>query len=113
MSTRFAGAAINTVIRFPRDATDPGEIVFTEQAEPVGPRGVETQLDVFNLLNLLNGGWGIRRVATPACWSMSTPLPARAWILSRCFRFRETASPWTVVPAESAFQFQFGVAYRF
>lgn len=150
------GSAANDPIYVPRDATDPDEIVFADQAQPaaferfiedspclrkqrgrilernscrepwshtsvitlrqripVGTRGVEAQLDVFNLLNLLDGGWGIRRVATPALLEHVGPSAAPGVDPQPVFRFRETASPWTVVRAESAFQFQFGVAYRF
>jgi hypothetical protein len=150
------GSNVNDPIYVPRDATDAGEIVFTDpgqpaaferfiedspclrkqrghiltrnscrepwshtsvislrQRVPVGMRGMEAQLDAFNLLNLLDGGWGLRRVAAPALLEHVSQAPGPAGVTQPVFRFNETASPWTIVPAESAFQFQFGVAYRF
>jgi hypothetical protein len=74
---------------------------------------MEAQLDVFNLLNLLDGGWGLRRVAAPALLEHVSQAPGPTGMTQPVFHFNETASPWTIVPAESAFQFQFGVAYRF
>jgi len=88
-------------------------VVSLRQRVPVLARGVEVQLDAYNLLNLLNGRWGIRRVAAPALLEHVGQTTGPTGSSQPVFRFTETASPWTVVPAESAFQFQFGVAYRF
>ncbi|HEX9895752.1 MAG TPA: hypothetical protein VGA78_17605 [Gemmatimonadales bacterium] len=150
------GSAANDPIYVPRDATDPGEIVFSDQAQavaferfiedspclrrqrgrimernscrepwshtsvvslrqrvPVVGRGIEAQLDVFNLLNLLNGSWGIRRVAAPEFLEHVGQTTGPTGNQQPVFRFQDVASPWTILPAESAFQLQLGVAYRF
>jgi len=149
------GSAVNDPIYVPLDATDPGEIAFSDPAQavayeqfiqnspclrkqrgrimernscrepwsnttvvslrqriPVGAPGVEAQLDVFNLLNLLNGGWGIRRAAAPALLQHAGQAPGPAGTTVPLFRFT-VDSPFDVVPAESTFQLQLGLAYRF
>lgn len=88
-------------------------VVTLRQRVPVTRRGLEFQLDAFNLLNLVNGSWGMRRVSAPALLEHVGQAADPAGTTLPVFRFTETASPWTVVPAESAFQLQVGVAYRF
>ena len=83
------------------------------QSIPVGGRAVEMQLDVFNVLNLLNAGWGQQRRAAPAILEHvgQTADPVQA---SRpIFRFNTNNPDWTTSPAESAFQLQLALRYRF
>ena len=168
------GSNLNDPIYVPRDALDPGEIIFTgasadpsadpsppaqaarvlaqqtaferfiagtpclrqqrarilarnscrepwshtsafslRQRIPVRTRGIEIQLDVFNLLNLLNSSWGIRRVSQPALLTHVGQVTGPGGNSQPVFRYQEAASPWVTDPAESAFQLQFGAAYRF
>jgi outer membrane receptor protein involved in Fe transport len=88
-------------------------VISLRQRVPVRNRGVEVQLDLFNLLNLLDGDWGLRRVAEPALLEHVGQATGPGGGQRPVFRFRETASPWTVIPAESAYQLQLGLAYRF
>jgi hypothetical protein len=87
-------------------------VLSLRQRVPLGIRSAEAQVDVFNLLNLLNGAWGTRRVADPGLLE-HVGQTTTALGNSPVFRFQETTSPWTVLPAESAFQLQLGLAYRF
>jgi hypothetical protein len=87
-------------------------VLSLRQWVPVGEPGLEVRLDLFNPLNLLEADWGIRRVADPVLLE-HVGQAATASGSMPVFRFQEVASPWTVVPAESAFQFQLGVTYRF
>ena len=83
------------------------------QMIPIGNRTLEAQLDVFNLLNLLDGDWGRRRLANPVLLEHVGQTPGASGQPEPVFRFVESAADWTIDPAESAFQLQFGVRYRF
>jgi hypothetical protein len=83
------------------------------QRIPVRAHGIELQLDLFNVLNLLNDGWGIRRISQSALLTHVGQLAGPGGAPQPVFRFQETASPWLTDPAESAFQIQFGLAYLF
>lgn len=88
-------------------------VASVRQTVPVGGRRPEIALDVFNVLNLLNGGWGLYRVANPrllehvgqAVDAVGSPQPL--------FRYDTERAPWTVVRAESAFHLQLGVRYNY
>jgi hypothetical protein len=84
-------------------------IAAVRQAVPVGRHRPEVALDIFNVLNLLNGKWGRYRVAIPRLLDQVAPEGAS---LSP-FRFNTKQQRWTTLPAESAFQLQLGVHYRF
>ena len=88
-------------------------IASLRQAIPVGGRGVEVQLDVFNVLNLLNGNWGPRRDAAPALLDHvgQTGEPVQA--ARPIFRFDTTAQHLTTRISESTFQLQLAVRYHF
>jgi hypothetical protein len=84
------------------------------QALPIGRQVLEAELGLFNLLNLLDRDWGRRRVATTqvllqhvgqVVGSSGQPEPL--------YRFDEAAAELTTNRAESAFQLQFGMRYRF
>jgi hypothetical protein len=82
------------------------------QTLPIASRTIEAQIDVFNLLNLLNGSWGWRTTVTPALLqhvgqTTQSGAPSRS-----VFRF-ETPGPPAPIPAESNFQLQVSVRYRY
>ncbi|HEV8196860.1 MAG TPA: TonB-dependent receptor [Gemmatimonadales bacterium] len=87
-------------------------VISLRQRVPLGSGGLEAQLDLLNPLNLLNGRWGQRRIAAPALLEQVGEAVGLTGS-QPVFRFQSVASPWTIVPAESSFQLQLGVAYRF
>jgi hypothetical protein len=80
---------------------------------PVGARALEIQVDVFNVLNLLRTDWGHRRVARPGLLEHVGQASDASGEQRPVFRLSETAPRWDTVSAQSAFQLQFGVRYRF
>ncbi|MGI8617460.1 MAG: TonB-dependent receptor domain-containing protein [Gemmatimonadaceae bacterium] len=80
---------------------------------PIGTRAVEAQLEVFNVLNLLNGRWGRYRIAAPRILEHVGQTTGTAGTTQPIFRFDETRPEWTTIQAESAFQLQFALRYRF
>jgi hypothetical protein len=64
-------------------------------------------------LNLLDGGWGRRRLANPVLLEHVGQLPGPAGEPEPVFRFAESAAEWTTELSESAFQLQLGARYRF
>jgi hypothetical protein len=89
-------------------------VASLRQAIPVGPGGLEAQLDVYNLLNLLDRDWGHRRsVASPALLEHVGQTTGPAGQPEPVFRFVSASATWTSDPAESAFQLQVGARYRF
>lgn len=87
-------------------------IASLRQAIPVGGRAVEVQLDVFNVLNLLNGDWGRRREAAPALLEHAGQTAGPAPTSRPIFRFDASNPGWTTVAVESAFQLQLALRYR-
>ena len=79
---------------------------------PIGNQTLQVQLDVFNLLNLVNSEWGRRRLATPVLLEHVGQKSGASGQPEPVFRFVESAADWTIDPAESAFQLQFGIRYR-
>ena len=75
-------------------------IASIRQTVAVASRAIEVQLDIFNVLNLLNGNW-----VSVSC-RISTRLTAH-------LPFNVAGAGWTTLPAESAFQLQFALRYRF
>jgi hypothetical protein len=88
-------------------------IASVRQTIPVGGRGVEVQLDVFNVLNLLNGDWGRWRDAAPALLEHVGQTAEPAQTARPIFRFDTTAPRLTTRTNESAFQLQLAMRYRF
>ncbi|HXG69860.1 MAG TPA: hypothetical protein VNJ04_04520 [Gemmatimonadaceae bacterium] len=88
-------------------------IASLRQVIPIASRALEAQLDVFNVLNLLNGGWGHRREAAPALLEhvSQTVDPARG--SQPVFRFNAAQTSWRTLLVESAFQLQLALRYRF
>ena len=88
-------------------------IASVRHTMPVGTRAVEAQLEVSNVLNLLNGRWGRYRVADPRLLEHVGQTTGAAGTTQPIFRFDATRPEWTTVQAESAFQLQFALRYRF
>jgi hypothetical protein len=83
------------------------------QAIPVGGTALEAELDVFNVLNLLKNDWGHYRVAAPALLEQVGQTGGALGATQPIFRFDATRPEWTTLHAESAFQLQFALRYRF
>jgi hypothetical protein len=83
------------------------------QTLPFGVQALEAQLDVFNLLNLLNGDWGLRRTANPVILNHVGQRAGPDDQPEPVFTFSETAADWITDAAQSAFQLQFGLRYRY
>ena len=79
----------------------------------MGPRGVELQVDFFNVLNLLNGNWGRRLEAAPALLEHVGQTAEPVQTARPIFRFDATTPHLTTVATESSFQLQLAVRYRF
>jgi hypothetical protein len=88
-------------------------IASVRQSIPVGGRALQAQLDVFNVLNLLNSRWGLRREAAPRLLQHMSQTTGTVETQQSVFRFDATAPRWTTVAAESAFQLQFALRYGF
>jgi hypothetical protein len=88
-------------------------IASVRQAIPMGPRGVELQVDFFNVLNLLNGNWGRRLEAAPALLEHVGQTAEPVQTARPIFRFDATTPHLTTVATESSFQLQLAVRYHF
>ncbi|MGI8619241.1 MAG: carboxypeptidase regulatory-like domain-containing protein [Gemmatimonadaceae bacterium] len=88
-------------------------IASVRQSVPLGGRALEIQLDIFNVLNLLNSGWGSRREAAPALLEHVGQTAGPVQASQSVFRFDTAAPRWTTLQAESAFQLQLALRYRF
>jgi hypothetical protein len=88
-------------------------IASVRQSIPVGGRAVEVQLEVFNVLNLVNAGWGQQREAAPAILEHVGQTAGPVQASQPIFRFNANNPDWTTSPAESAFQLQLALRYRF
>jgi hypothetical protein len=86
-------------------------VASLRQAIPLG--GLQAQLDVFNVLNLLDARWGLRREAVTGLLQhvgqTADPTPTSHSI----FHFDPAAPLWTTAPTESAFQLQLALRYGF
>jgi hypothetical protein len=88
-------------------------IASIRQAIPFAGRAAEVELDVFNVLNLLNGDWGRRREAAPALLEHVGQTAEPVQTARPIFRFNTSDPGWTTLPVESAFQLQLALRYRF
>jgi hypothetical protein len=88
-------------------------IASVRQAIPIGRPGLELELDAFNVLNLLNGRWGLTRQAVPALLEHVGQTSAPVQSSQPIFRFDATAQRWSTLGNESVFQLQMAVRYRF
>jgi hypothetical protein len=74
---------------------------------------VEIELDAFNLLGLLDDGWGRYRMARPRVLEHVGQAADPAGGSQPVFRFDPGFTPWETPAAESAFQLQVAGRYRF
>jgi hypothetical protein len=88
-------------------------VASVRQTVPIGRRGVEVELDVFNVLNLLNSSSGLYRVAQPRLLSHVAQTGSDVMTSQPIFRFDTSRPEWETLPTESAFQLQLAVRYRF
>jgi hypothetical protein len=88
-------------------------IASVRQTIPVGGQSIEMQLDLFNVLNLLNGSWGQYRQAAPALLEHVGQTAAAPDASRPIFRFHSDAPTWNTLPSESDFQLQLSLRYRF
>jgi hypothetical protein len=87
-------------------------IASVRQSIPIGRRTLDAQLEVFNVLNLLNSRWGLRREAAPRLLEHVGQTAEPIQTSHSIFHFNTTAERWTVA-AESAFQLQLALRYDF
>jgi hypothetical protein len=87
-------------------------IASVRQTIPVGKRALDAQLDVFNVLNLLNDRWGLRRVAATNLLEHVSQTGSGQEGQS-VFALNPNAVKWTTLGDESSFQLQLAVRYRF
>jgi hypothetical protein len=88
-------------------------IASVRQGIPIGGRALELELDAFNLLNLLNVGWGGYQLARPGILEHVGQAVDAEGGSQPTFRFDPNFTKWERLPAESAFQLQVAVRYRF
>lgn len=84
-------------------------VATLRQAAPLFGRSLELQIDVYNLLNLLNGDWGLQRSAVQRVLEHVDQSDASQPV----FRFAQDTEPWITMPTQSAFQLQLGLRYGF
>jgi hypothetical protein len=80
---------------------------------PVGGRTFEAQVDVFNVLNLLNSRWGLRREAVTGVLEHVAQTTDAAGGPQSIFHFDTSRGQWTTLPELSGFQLQLAARYRF
>jgi len=88
-------------------------VASVRQVVPIGGRGLEVGLEAFNLLNLLNRGWGRRRVAVPVLLEHVGQTVGPPGTTQPIFRFDGGRGQRTTLEAESTFQLQLTARYRF
>ena len=82
---------------------------------------IDLQLDVFNVLNLIDREWGLRREVTADPARQTSPgllehylqTPGSPQSSQPIFRFDPTREAWTTDPNDSGFQVQLGVRVHF
>jgi hypothetical protein len=85
------------------------------------PRLIDLQLDVFNVLNLIDREWGLRREVTadparqtaPGLLEQYQETPGSPRTAQPIFRFDPTREAWTTDPNDSGFQVQLAVRFHF
>jgi hypothetical protein len=87
-------------------------IASVRQTVPIGKRAFDAQLDVFNVLNLLNDDWGLRRTAATNLLEHLSQTGS-GQDARPVFALNPTALKWTTLPNESSFQLQLALRYRF
>jgi hypothetical protein len=79
----------------------------------VGRHQLEAGVDLFNVLNLINSHWGLYRVSDPRLLEHVAQTPGAPETSQPVFRFDPDRPQWTTMTAESSFQLQVGLRYRF
>jgi hypothetical protein len=88
-------------------------VASLRQGIPLGARALELELDLFNVLNLLNSEWGLYRLANPRLLEhvgQTSGSPSEAQSI---FRYDIARAEWDTLAAESVFQLQVALRYRF
>ena len=88
-------------------------VASLRQGIPLGSRSAEMQFDVYNLLNLLDRAWGQYRVANPSLLQQVNETAGPPTTSHPIFNFSTTRTQWNTLPAQSAFQLQLALRYRF
>jgi hypothetical protein len=89
-------------------------IAAVRQMTSIGGRALEAGVDLFNVLNLLNRGWGQYRVpVSPVLLNHVRQTTGASGTTQPIFRFDTTRAQWRTLPNESVFQLQLAVRYRF
>jgi hypothetical protein len=88
-------------------------VASLQQGIPVLGTSFETELDLYNVLNLLNSNWGRQRIAAPRLLEHVGQTSGSPETAQPVFRFDATRDEWTTLQPESAFQIQLAVRYRF
>jgi hypothetical protein len=89
-------------------------VASLRQAVPFGKGALEVQLDIYNLLNLLDRGWGQRKLASdPALLEHVGQTTNTLGQPEPVYRFDPASAGWRIDRTESAFQLQLGARYRF
>ena len=83
------------------------------QTIPVAGRSLEAAFNVFNLLNLLNSGWGHYRTSDPALLEHVGQTSGDPETAQPIFRFFEDRPEWATLPSESVYQLQLALRYSF
>jgi hypothetical protein len=88
-------------------------VASVRQAVPIAGRRLEAALDVFNVLNLLNDGWGRYRVAAPRLLEHVGQTAGPTGTTQPIFHFDTARAQWTILETESGFRLQLTATYRF
>jgi hypothetical protein len=96
-------------------------IASLRQQVSVAPRIIDLQLDVFNVLNLIDRAWGLRREVLPDPARQTGPgllehyqqTAGPPQSAQPVFRFDPTRAAWTTNASESGFQAQLAVRFHF
>ncbi|HUQ20830.1 MAG TPA: hypothetical protein VM099_14530 [Gemmatimonadaceae bacterium] len=88
-------------------------VASLKQRIPFGERSIEAQLDIFNVLNLLNTRWGIRREAVSTLLEHVGQTAGTVETSQPVFHFNPDFSQWNDNATESVFQLQLALRYRF
>jgi hypothetical protein len=94
-------------------------IASARQGFPAWNNALETELEIFNVLNLLRHDWGQYRVASldrsaaPPLLEQVGQTPGPLAESQPIFQFDPRTTPWATLPTESVFQLQVSLRYRF
>lgn len=84
------------------------------QALPaLGEHQLSLELEIFNILNLIRRDWGLNRVPNTVPLRQVGQTVGPATISQPVFRFVEGWQAYTTDNAESAYQLQLALRYRF